>query len=253
MDLVIVEDEELAVDVLTKIIKDLMQDANIVKSLGSIKEAIKWFELNPSPDLIFCDIHLRDGNSFEIFSRVNIDCPIIFTTAYDKYAIEAFKVNSIDYLLKPVSEEEVAKALKKYKDLRKKRDTVIEDLQRFITTSKTDSSGFRRRLMVKEGQTIKTITTEEVAGFLAEEGVVFLYTFSGRRYILSYSLDQLEEELESSEFFRINRRFIINIKAVHDVKPYFKDRLIVKPKPPLELEQTVSKNRVAKFKKWLGY
>ena len=253
MDLVIIEDEELAVDVLTKIIKDLVQEANILKSLSSIKEAIKWFELNPSPDLIFCDIHLRDGNSFEIFSRVSIDCPVIFTTAYDKYAIEAFKVNSIDYLLKPVSEEEVAKALKKYKDIRKRRDTVIEDLQRILATSRIESSGPRRRLMVKEGQSIKTVQTEEVAGFLAEEGVVFLFTFLGKRYILNQSLDQLEEELETSQFFRINRRFIINIEAVHDVKPYFKDRLLVKPKLPLELEQTVSKNRVYNFKKWLGY
>ncbi|RDV14249.1 DNA-binding response regulator [Pontibacter diazotrophicus] len=219
---------------------------------GSIKEALKWLELNSEPDLIFCDIHLSDGNSFEIFRRVDVKCPVIFTTAYNQYAIEAFKVNSIDYLLKPIMEEDVAKALKKYEALQRHHlKQGFGNLQGLIQTSQAPQPAARTRFSVKQGQTIRTVPTEEVACFLAEEGVTFLMTFPGKRFIVNTTLDQLEEQLDKAKFFRVNRQFIVGIEAVQEVQRYFKGRLILKLKPPLEMEQTVSTNRTAAFKQWL--
>ena len=173
MNVIIIEDEELAAEVLSDIIKRLRPETKILSILSSIKEAVRWFELNQDPDLVFCDIHLSDGNSFEIFRKVKVKCPVIFTTAYDKYAIEAFKVNSIDYLLKPIMEEDVAYALKKYEDLQKHHLAQgLGNLQGLISTPHTS---IRTRFLIKQGQTIKTVPAEEVACFLAEEGVVFLF------------------------------------------------------------------------------
>lgn len=253
MEIVIIEDEELAVDILADTILELRPESKISKSLSSIKEAVKWFETNPPPDLIFCDIHLPDGKSFEIFKRVEIKSPVIFTTAYDQYAIEAFKVNSIDYLLKPVRKEEVEKALIKYEELQKDQLLMkLENMQQLLGGMSKPKT-FRKRFVVKQGQNMKTVPSEEVAGFLAEEGLVFLYNFTGQRFIANYTLDQLEEELEESRFFRVNRKFIVNIDAIEQVKPYFSSRLIIKSKAPLNFEQIVSTNRVANFKKWLDY
>ena len=249
MNVIIIEDEELAAEVLSDIIKRLRPETKILSILSSIKEAVRWFELNQDPDLVFCDIHLSDGNSFEIFRRVDVKCPVVFTTAYDKYAIEAFKVNSIDYLLKPIMEEDVAKALKKHEDLQKHHLAQgFGNLQGLVSTPQPN---VRTRFLIKQGQTIKTVPTEEAAYFLAEEGVVFLFTFQGKRHIINHTLDQLEEQLDKLRFFRVNRQFIANIEAVQEVKPYFKGRLLLKVKPPLEMEQIVSTYRASAFKQWL--
>ncbi|WP_162054639.1 LytR/AlgR family response regulator transcription factor [Pontibacter pamirensis] len=252
MNVIIIEDEELAAEVLADIIRKLRPETKVLSMPGSIKEAVKWLELHPEPDLIFCDIHLSDGNSFEIFRRVDVKCPVIFTTAYNQYAIEAFKVNSIDYLLKPIMEEDVAKALKKYETLQMHHlKQGFGNLQGLIQTSQAPQPAVRTRFSVKQGQTIRTVPAEEVAFFQAEEGVTFLMTFSGKRFIINNTLDQLEEQLAKAKFFRVNRQFIVNIEAVQDVQPYFKGRLMLKLKPPLEVEQTVSTNRTAAFKQWL--
>lgn len=252
MEIVIIEDEEPAIEVLVDTIKKLRPQTRIVTTLSSIKEAVSWFGKNPHPDLIFCDIHLPDGSSFEIFRRVEVKAPVIFTTAYDQYALEAFKVNSIDYLLKPVMKEEVARAITKYEELQK--DQLLQKwqkMQHLVGNFPEQKTTIRKRFVVKQGQNMKTIPAEEAAGFLAEEGIVFLYIFPGQRYIMNSSLDQLEAELEDSRFFRLNRKFIINVDAIDQVKPYFKSRLVVRTRPPLMLEQIVSTNRVADFKKWL--
>ncbi|PRY11882.1 LytTR family two component transcriptional regulator [Pontibacter ummariensis] len=252
MNILIIEDEELAADVLTDIIEGLRPEAKILNSLSSVREAVRWLELNQEPDLIFCDIHLSDGNSFEIFRKVDVKCPVIFTTAYDQYAIDAFKVNSIDYLLKPIMEEEVAQALKKYESLQSRStDNGYGNLQDLIQQSLPKQLGSRTRFLVKQGQTMITVTTEEVAFFQAEEGVVFLFTFEGKRYIINHTLDQLEEQLDTTKFFRVNRQFIVNIEVVQEIAPYFKGRLSLKLKPPFELEQVVSTYRATAFKQWL--
>ena len=253
MEIVIIEDEELAVDILADTIMTLKPEAKIVESLSSIKEAVIWFENNPPPDLIFCDIHLPDGKSFEIFKRVKVKIPVIFTTAYDQYALEAFKVNSIDYLLKPIKKKDVESALKKFEDLQK--DQLLKKFENMqsLLGSISRPEIFRKRFAVKQGQNMKTIPAEEVSGFLAEEGLVFLYNFSGQRFIINSTLEQLEEELEESKFFRVNRKFIINIDAIEQVKPYFNSRILIKSLPVLNFEYIVSTNRVQNFKKWFGY
>lgn len=252
MNVVIIEDEQLAAEALGAIIKKLRPKTKILATLGFIKEAVQWLMLHQTPDLIFCDIQLSDGNSFEIFRRVDVKCPIIFTTAYDQYAIEAFKVNSVDYLLKPIMEEDVAKALKKHEDLQKHhlaQDLV--NLQDLLQASQATQPSARTRFLVKQGQAIKAVPIEEVACFLAEEGVVFLITFQGKKFIINNTLDQLEGQLDKLKFFRANRQFIVSIDAVQEVRPYFKGRLFLKTKPPIEMEQIVSTNRVAAFKQWL--
>lgn len=253
MEILIIEDEQWAVEILIDTIKEIRPEYRILTSLSSIKEALKWFENNPPPDLFFCDIHLPDGKSFEIFKRVEVKSPVIFTTAYDQYAIEAFKVNSIDYLLKPIKKEEVEIAIKKYEELQNDNlSQRVKNMENLIGQF-SNQKAYRKRFAVKQGQNIKTIPSEEVAGFLAEEGLVFLYTFTGQRFILNSTLDHLEEEVEESKFFRVNRKFIINIDAIEQVKPYFNTRLILKSNPQLNFEQIVSTNRVAPFKKWLDF
>lgn len=253
MDIIIIEDEELAVEILADTIMVLRPGIRILKTLGSIKEAVKWFENNNPPDLIFCDIHLSDGKSFEIFKKINVKSPVIFTTAYDQYAIEAFKVNSIDYLLKPIKKYDVENSLKKFDDLQNDQLLLkIENMQNLLG-SISKPKNYKKRFVVKQGMNMRTIPSEEVAGFLAEEGLVFLYNFAGQRFIINSTLEQLEEEVEDSKFFRVNRKFIINVDAIEQVKPYFNTRLLIKANPPLKFEEIVSTKRVAEFRKWLDY
>ncbi|MGB8375871.1 MAG: LytTR family DNA-binding domain-containing protein, partial [Salegentibacter sp.] len=197
MRIVIVEDEAFAADALETIIRKLRPATQVLARLESVEEAIEWFEENQPPELIFCDIHLSDGNSFEIFREVEVKCPVIFTTAFNEYAIEAFKVNSVDYLLKPVKKEELKKALEKYEFMQ--QGSLASGMTNLQNLLKNTASGNKQekktRFMVKSGQSIKVIPTAEVAYFLAEEGVVLLVTFTGKRFIVNYTLDQLDEEL----------------------------------------------------------
>lgn len=252
MNIVIIEDEQLAAEALATIIQRLRPNTTILALLGSVEEAVQWFILHQSPDLIFCDIHLSDGISFEIFRTVEVKSPVIFTTAYDTYAIEAFKINSVDYLLKPIKIEDVAKALKKYEELQQHQLTQdLQNIQNLLQASQPKQTSTRSRFLVKQGQAIKALPVEEVAYFLAEEGVVFLYSFQGKRFTINYTLDQLEEQLDPTKFFRANRHFIVNIEAVQEVRPYFKGRLYLIVKPALEAELIISSSRASSFKQWL--
>ena len=252
MNVVIVEDEQLAAEALAAIIQRLRPQTAILAILGSVEEAVQWFTLHQTPDLVFCDIHLSDGNSFDIFRTVEIKSPVIFTTAYDSYAIEAFKVNSVDYLLKPIKAEDVAKALKKHEDLQKHQFVHgLQNIQNLVQSSQPRQTGTRSRFLVKQGQAIKALPVEEVAYFLAEEGVVFLYSFQGKRFTINYTLEQLEEQLDPAKFFRINRHFMVNVEAVQEVRPYFKGRLYLVVKPELKQELIISSSRASSFKQWL--
>ncbi|WP_439882506.1 LytR/AlgR family response regulator transcription factor [Pontibacter sp. MBLB2868] len=247
MKIVIIEDEQLAADALKAMIGGIRPEAEIVATLGSVEEAVKWLTLHQAPDLIFCDIHLSDGNSFEIFRQVEVHAPVVFTTAYNQYAIEAFKVNSVDYLLKPLKPTEVAHAIKKHEDLKKQHIAEgLKGIQKMVQAPQRKS-----RFLVKNGQSIKAIPTQEVAYFLAEEGVVFLYTFDGKRFIINNTLDQLEEQLDGANFFRANRHLMVHIDAVKEVRPYFKGRLELLLNPHIESEQIVSSSRAPHFKEWL--
>jgi len=250
MRVVIVEDEQLAADALAAIVKRLRPQTEVLSKIVSVEEAVQWFMLNQVPDLIFCDIHLSDGNSFEIFRQVNVSCPVIFTTAYNQYAIEAFKVNSIDYLLKPIKPEDVALALKKYESQQRPSPMDLGQLQQLLTLQQPKQQT-KSRFLVKQGQAIKTITLEEVAYFWAEEGVVFLVTKQGKRFIINYTLDQLEEQLDHTSFFRANRQLIVQIDAVQEVHSYFKGRLTLQLNPALDKEVIISSSKASEFKDWL--
>ncbi|ARS35771.1 LytR/AlgR family response regulator transcription factor [Pontibacter actiniarum] len=246
MRTLIIEDEQLAADALGAIITRLRPEASIVSSVGSVEEAVEWLTLHQSPDLIFCDIHLSDGSSFGIFKQVEVKCPVIFTTAYNEYAIEAFKVNSVDYLLKPITTADVAQALKKYETLHLRQG--ITGWQQFLQAQPQQT---KTRFLVKQGQTIKAVSVEEVAYFRAEEGVVFLVTHQGKRFIINYTLDQLEEQLDRTVFFRTNRQLIAHIRAVQEVRPYLKGRLHLLLQPASDTDIIVSNSKAQAFKEWL--
>jgi two-component system response regulator LytT len=249
MNVVIIEDEPLAAQALAALLTRLRPAARILASLGSVEEAVEWLREQPAPDLLFCDIHLSDGNSFEIFRQVAVAAPVVFTTAYDAYAIQAFQVNSVDYLLKPLQAAEVERALQKYEALRPAvLPAAVENVQRLVRTTP------RSRFLVKSGQALKAVPVDQVAYFLAEEGVVFLVTHLGKRFIIPDTLDQLEGQLDVQNFFRINRQFILSIAAVQEIRPYFKGRLVLQVAPPVAEEAlVVSAGRAPAFKHWLDH
>lgn len=254
MKIVIIEDEAFAADILESMILELRPETDVLEKLESIEEAVEWFSTNQHPDLVFCDIHLSDGNSFEIFRQTEIKCPVIFTTAYNEYAIEAFKVNSVDYLLKPIEKRELAKAIRKYEELKQTNLPLeIKNLQNLLQDANSGRSRTEKksRFMVRSGQAIKTISCEKVAYFLAEDGVVLLVTFEENRFVVGYTLDQLEEMLDPERFFRTNRQLIANIKSVKEVSPYFKGRLHLALNPSLAGDQIISSSKASAFKKWL--
>lgn len=255
MKIVIIEDEQHAAAALEAIILKLRPETEVIATLGSVEESVEWLSLHQIPDLIFSDIHLSDGNSFEIFRQVEVKCPVIFTTAYNQYAIEAFQVNSVDYLLKPIKTEEVARAIRKYEELQQHQlAQELGNLQSLLGSTQAQPARNGRaksRFMVKSGQSIKAIPSDEVGYFLAEDGVVFLHTFQGKRFIVNYTLDQLEEQLEADTFFRANRQLIVHIDAVKEVKPYFKGRLYLLLQPDAETEMIISSSKASAFKEWL--
>lgn len=251
MKILLIEDEAFAADALERMILKLRPETRVLAKLESVEESVEWLEHQNAPDLIFCDIHLSDGNSFRIFNQIRIESPVIFTTAYDKYAIEAFRVNSIDYLLKPIEEEKLAAAISKFEHLNKSNISEgLKNIQDLLGTF-SERNDFKTRFMVKSGNTIKSIPSDEVAYFLAEEGAVLLVTFTGSRFVINYTLDQLDQQLDQKIFFRANRQLIVNIRSVREVNPYFKGRLHLMLDPKPEGEQIISSNKASAFKDWL--
>jgi two-component system response regulator LytT len=249
MNVLLIEDEPLAAQALAALLTRHRPAARIVAALGSVEEAVDWLRAEPAPDLLFCDIHLSDGNSFDIFRQVAVGAPVIFTTAYDAYAIQAFQVNSVDYLLKPLQAAEVERALQKYETLHPATlPAAVANVQRLVHTTP------RSRFLVKAGPALKAVPVDQVAYFLAEEGVVFLVTHQGKRFIIPDTLDQLEGQLDARNFFRVNRQFILSIGAVQEIRPYFKGRLVLQLAPPVAGEAlVVSAGRAPAFKQWLDH
>ena len=249
MKILIIEDEEPAAKRLQKMVKEIEPVATVTDTIVSISSAIKWFAANELPDLIISDIQLSDGLSFEIFKAVEILCPVIFTTAYDQYAIEAFKVNSIDYLLKPIKKEELANAIAKYKKLNTATPAI--NINQILKTFAAGTE-YKKRFAVRYGEHIKTITIEEVAFFYTEDKINFLTTREGRRFTIDFNLDALEAMLDPKTFFRINRQYIISIQSIAEMFSYSKSRVLIKLNPPAKHETVVSTERSAGFKLWLG-
>ncbi|MEL6134573.1 MAG: LytTR family DNA-binding domain-containing protein [Bacteroidota bacterium] len=248
----IIEDEPLAAKRLARMIHEIDPEVEILDILDAVSSAVQWLKLKET-DLIFLDIHLADGNSFSIFEQIEIETPIIFTTAYDEYAIQAFKLNSIDYLLKPIEKSELAQSLQKFKSSQPAAASMdMQALWQAIQEQQAAPPSFQKRFMVSSGDKIKSIPVEEIAYFFGQQKYVFLITHDGRRHIVNYTLGQLESLLDPHDFFRINRQFILRFEAIENMFAYSKSRIKVELKPASDIEAIVSIEKTPRFKSWLN-
>ena len=247
----IVEDEEVTANRLSKMLQNIDEDLRVTGITESVESTVSYLKMNGMPDLIMMDIHLSDGSSFDIFKKIDVSCPVIFTTAYDQYAIKAFKVNSIDYLLKPIKRNELEDALAKFRKLFETRP-IIDYSQIASMLQSPKESSFLNRMMVKVGQQIKSFGIEEVAYFYIDEKIVFVRLKSGDRYAIDFTLDQLENQLDSKKFFRLNRSFIIGLDAIDKLYTFSKSRIKVLLKPACEIESISSTDRSPLFRDWLS-
>jgi DNA-binding LytR/AlgR family response regulator len=257
MKILIVEDEELAVKKIQKTLASIDPDAEIAGITHSIASTIDWLESNPSPDLILMDIELSDGQSFEIFSRTKVKSAVVFTTSYDEFALKAFKVNSIDYLLKPVQREDLEAALNKYRNMKEVYSNNTEDdlnMQNIVKQlkQKLQLKEFRKRFLVKHAQKLVSIEVEEIAYFFSDGRLNFFKTYDNKKFVLDYTMDELEDMLDPDRYFRISRSFYIAVDSVEQIHEYFGNRLLLHLKPPVEKDAIVSREKVADFKKWMG-
>jgi len=251
MQVIIIEDEKPSARRLQRMLNNL--DINAEVMLHSVEESIDWFQNNEHPDLIFLDIQLSDGLSFEIFENIDIQSAVIFTTAYDEYALQAFKLNSIDYLLKPIDEDDLKKSVSKFKERLPKQQAVtldFDDIKNLLINP--IEREYKKRFSIKVGQHIKLINVDDIECVFSENKGTYVYTSEGRNYLLDTTLEQLENELEPHTFFRINRKFFVNINAIKDMVSYTNSRLQIKLNNYNEQDVIVARERVKDFKEWLG-
>jgi len=255
MTTLIIEDEKPAARLLQRKLEKL--DIAVETMLHSVEESVHWFTNNQHPDLIFLDIQLSDGLSFEIFEKVNIQSAIIFTTAYDEYALKAFKLNSIDYLLKPIDEDDLEIAVTKFKNRIPKANLGNQNLQldfeqiRQMLSNPFEKS-YKKRFTVKIGQHLKVITADEIECFFSENKGTYIHTFENRNYLIDSTLEILEQELDMKDFFRVSRKFIVPLTAIKEIQVYTNSRLKVILPSYKEDEVIVSREKVQDFKAWLG-
>jgi DNA-binding LytR/AlgR family response regulator len=257
MKIFIVEDEDLAVKKLKKTLQSVDEEAIVVGEADSIKSSVEWLQSNPAPDLILMDIELADGQSFEIFNQTKVQSPVIFVTSYDEYALKAFKVNSIDYLLKPVQKEDLQAALEKYRQMKNlykenqspqiSMDALVKELQQ-----KLNIKEYRKRFLVKHGQKLVSIETDEIAYFFSDGRLNFFKTNDNRKFVVDYTMDELGDMLDPDKYFRISRSYFISVNSVDQIHDYFGNRLLLHLKPTSEKEAIVSREKVSDFKDWLG-
>ncbi|MCF2873919.1 MULTISPECIES: LytR/AlgR family response regulator transcription factor [unclassified Tenacibaculum] len=250
MKVLIIEDEKPAARRLNRMLAEL--GIEVETMLHSVEESINWFQKNEHPDLIFLDIQLSDGLSFEIFEEVEVKSAIIFTTAYDEYALKAFKLNSIDYLLKPIDEDELKVAVDKFKENQPKQSDVqvnIDDIRKLLINP-VDRK-FKKRFTIKVGQHIKIIHVDEIECFYSENKSTYIHTNSNRNYLIDHSLEHWQEQLDPEQFFRVNRTYIIHINAIKDIISYTNSRLKLVLHSFNEAEIIVSRERVKDFKNWI--
>ncbi len=248
MKILLIEDEQAAVRRLQKLLVEIDPLNEVVGALSSIESAVEWLEAHPAPDVILMDIHLADGSSFDIFDKVPVTAPVIFATAFDEYALKAFKVNAIDYLLKPIKKIDLEQALSRISKGAAK-DTLGDDfIQKLANAGLVKKN---KRILVKMGQAIKLIELENVAYFYSRDKISFAVLPGNKRYPLDQSLDQLEQMVDPVHFFRINRQFMVKMEAIDEMIAYSKSRVKLKLNPPTEEDAIVSKERSPDFKKWL--
>nr|WP_315198821.1 LytTR family DNA-binding domain-containing protein [uncultured Flavobacterium sp.] len=256
MTTLIIEDEKPAARLLQRKLEKL--HIAVETMLHSVEESIDWFSKNEHPDLIFLDIQLSDGLSFEIFEKINIKSAVIFTTAYDEYALKAFKLNSIDYLLKPIDEDDLETAVLKFKDrfestLSAGKNSLQLDFEQIKKMfSNPFEKTFKKRFTVKIGQYLKVISTDEIECFFSENKGTYIHTFDNRNYLMDCTLEVLEQELDTADFYRISRKFIISLKAIKEIVVYSNSRLKIILPTYKEDEVIVSREKVSDFKNWIG-
>jgi len=257
MKILIIEDEPFARAELLRLLKDTGREFEILGQIDSVEESVQWLKTHPSPELIFLDIQLSDGLSFDIFRQVPVITPVIFTTAYDEFAIRAFQLNSIDYLLKPIRPEALENALNKLDAIRMAFNSPPDRPQPVIDNTKLEtllrmiSHDYKSRILLKVGDQLRSVEMGEVAYFYAEDDVVFAMLRDKKRYIIDYTLNQLETQLDPEKFFRITRGCIAHVASVKKVSKYFNSRLAVELEPPTEEKLLVSRVNVPEFLKWL--
>ncbi len=255
MNILIVEDEELTARKLQRLVLEVEPTAVILAILTSIEDTIAWLKAHVAPDLILLDIELADGQSFEIFNHVTVQSPVIFTTAYDEFALKAFKVNSIDYLLKPIKAEELTRALNKLSYLKEtflKEPSEIQRSIKKLLSNMTPTPVYRERFLIKQGQKMFSLTTKEIAYFYTRNKMSFAKSLDGRDYLVDYTLDEIFGELNPRHFFRLNRQIIASANAIEKVHLYFNSKLKIQLTPVFDEEVIVGREKASDFKTWLG-
>ncbi|RDB05509.1 LytR/AlgR family response regulator transcription factor [Runella aurantiaca] len=258
MKVVIIEDEALAARQLKAMVQECDENIEVITMLDSVESSIQWLRDNERPDLLLMDIELCDGQSFEIFSQVEVKSPVIFTTAYNEYAIQAFKVNSIDYLLKPIDEDALKRSLYKFQELKKLYGTTAEnhldvnELVHLIKQTKVSPSDYRERFLLKQGSRLVPVSVDDIAYFYSQERLSFVKTWDERSYVVDYTLDELECILNPKQFFRANRQIILCPKSVDKIHLHFNSRLKLDLRPCTEEEVFISRDKAGEFRNWMG-
>ncbi len=252
MKIVIIEDEAPAFRRLQKVLEEIDSTIEIVEVIDSVEESIKWFNNHTMPDLIFMEIQLSDGLSFEIFESVQIKKPVIFTTAYDEYSLRAFKVNSIDYLLKPIKKNDLEQSLIKYNGIKNSYAENPSNLNALISQIKLDEKNYKSRFLIKMGDKLISILSENISLFYVHNGLVYLKTMQDKKYIVNYTLDELAQQLDPTVFYRANRQNIIQFQAIQTVHKWHKGKLLVEINVLVDEKIIISAEKATDFKKWLG-
>jgi two-component system LytT family response regulator len=250
MNAIIIEDETMAAQALNILIQEVDPAIQIRAILQSIDESVEWFQACPAPDLVFMDIHLADGSSFSIFEQVTIPCPVIYTTSYDEYALKAFEVNSIDYLLKPINKKDLERAVAKYKNFSFHPDKNIDLMNRLLSSLKQNKTSYKSYFLVSEKDKLIPLATHDIAYIYIDTKIVKAVTLANRIYYLDQVLDDLMQQLDVSLFFRANRQYIIAHSAIKDISVWFGNKLSINLTVPAPERILVSKARVGEFKKW---
>lgn len=250
MNVIIIEDEQLSADHLTTLLQRINPAIQVTHRFESVKQSVEAFQSGVKADLLFADIHLADGSSFDIFHKVTVEIPVIFTTAFDQYAIKAFRTNSIDYLLKPIDSGELKRSIEKFNQLNRQQHAQL--IEQLLSNSFQQAKSYKNRFMVKLGENIVSVKTEDIDHFISEDGVVLLVTKLGKRYPVDYTLDQLDQLIDPDTFFRINRKVIVHIDAIQKISSFFNSRLKVTSTYISNDEAVVSRERVGDFKQWLN-
>jgi two-component system LytT family response regulator len=252
MKAIIIEDEIIAAQALQTLIQEVDADIQISAILQSIDESVEWFQTFPTPDVVFMDIHLADGSSFNIFEKTTISCPVIFTTAYDEYALKAFEVNSLDYLFKPINTKDLERAIHKYKHFSYYPDKNLDLIHKLLASLKQTNVTYKSYFLVPEKDKLIPLPVNDIATIYIDTKIVKAVTVSNRVYYLDQVLDDLMQQLDPSLFFRANRQYIVSKKAIKDISIWFGSKLSINLSVPVPERILVSKVRVSEFKKWFG-